>query len=147
MPMTTAASTRCTVAGQMSVARARPTPLSRRVTVPKWALRIARLISMPAMSNSFTALPIKETPIGLTTNSCYDRYGNSYLVEWGINAFGVQKVTDNGIGGMPIKDSLIAQKPTTKILLGDWIWHPNRPLNLPQSVWHNYKGQIGRASC
>ena len=74
-------------------------------------------------------------------NSCYDRYGNSYLVEWGINAFGVQKVTDNGIGGMPIKDSLIAQKPTTKILMGDWIWHPNRPLNLPQSVWHNYKGQ------
>ncbi len=50
-------------------------------------------------------------------------------------------MTDNGVSGVPIKDSLIARKPTTKILMGDWIWHPNRPLNLPQSVWHNYKGQ------
>ena len=74
-------------------------------------------------------------------NNCYERYGNSYLVEWGIDAFGVQKVTDDGVLGVPIKDSLIARKPTTKILMGDWIWHPNRPLNLPQSVWHNYKGQ------
>jgi len=74
-------------------------------------------------------------------NNCYDRYGNSYLVEWGQDAFGVQKVTDAVVFGVPIKDSLIARKPTTKILMGDWIWHPNRPLNLPQSVWHNYKGQ------
>jgi prepilin-type N-terminal cleavage/methylation domain-containing protein/prepilin-type processing-associated H-X9-DG protein len=72
--------------------------------------------------------------------NCYDRYGNSYLVEWGTDAFGVQKVTD-AVSGTPIKDSLIARKPTTKILMGDWIWHPNRPLNLPESVWHNYKGQ------
>ncbi len=74
-------------------------------------------------------------------NNCYERYGNSYLVEWGIDAFGVQKVTDDPVFGVPIKDSLIARKPTSKILMGDWIWHPNRPLNLPQSVWHNYKGQ------
>ena len=74
-------------------------------------------------------------------NNCYDRYGNSYLVEWGIDAFGVQKVTDDGVFGIPIKDSQIARKPATKILIGDWIWHPNRPLNLPQSIWHNYKGQ------
>ncbi|HWX20770.1 MAG TPA: prepilin-type N-terminal cleavage/methylation domain-containing protein [Candidatus Binatia bacterium] len=74
-------------------------------------------------------------------NNCYDRYGNSYLVEWGIDAFGVQKVTDDNVFGVPIKDSLVARKPTGKILMGDWIWHPNRPLNLPQSVWHNYKGQ------
>src|SRR5260370_6204701 len=29
-------------------------------------------------------------------NNCYDRYGNSYLVEWGIDAFCVPKVTDDG---------------------------------------------------
>jgi len=40
----------------------------------------------------------------------------------------------------PTKASLIALRSTTKILMGDWIWHPNRPLNLPQSVWHNNKG-------
>jgi len=74
-------------------------------------------------------------------NNCYDRYGNSYLVEWGIDAFGVQKVTDDSVFGVPIKESQVARKPATKILVGDWIWHPNRPLNLPQSVWHNYRGQ------
>ena len=72
-------------------------------------------------------------------NNCYDRYGSSYLVEWGGNAFAVQKVTD-AASGTPIKASLIALRSTTKILMGDWIWHPNRPLNLPQSVWHNAKG-------
>src|SRR5208282_607126 len=75
-----------------------------------------------------------------SVNNCYDRYGNSYLVEFSMDAFGVQMVTDF-IGGKPIKESEVARKPTTKIIMGDWIWHPNRPLNLPQSVRHNYKGQ------
>jgi prepilin-type N-terminal cleavage/methylation domain-containing protein/prepilin-type processing-associated H-X9-DG protein len=75
-----------------------------------------------------------------SVNNCYDRYGNSYLVEWGMDAFGVKMVTDY-IGGKPMKESEVAGKPATKVIMGDWIWHPNRPLNLPQSVWHNYKGQ------
>jgi prepilin-type N-terminal cleavage/methylation domain-containing protein/prepilin-type processing-associated H-X9-DG protein len=72
--------------------------------------------------------------------NCYDRYGTSYLVEFGMDAFGVQKVTDIPTG-TPIKESAVAQKSTTKIIMGDWIWHPNRPLDIPESVWHNYKGQ------
>ena len=73
-------------------------------------------------------------------NNCYNSYGSSYLVEWSTDAFGVKKVTDK-IGGTPIKESEVASKPTAKIILGDWIWHYNRDVNLPDGVWHNNKGQ------
>ena len=82
----------------------------------------------------------KGDSINTVVKNCYDRYGNSYLVEWSMSAFGVQMVTDSPAGA-PIKDSQVARKPTTKIIMGDWIWHPNRPLNVPESVWHNYKGE------
>ncbi len=75
-----------------------------------------------------------------TVNSCFDSYGTSYLVEWSQNAFGVQKVTD-APGGTPIKETQVALKPVTKILLGDWIWHFNRDITLPDGVWHNNRGQ------
>jgi type II secretory pathway pseudopilin PulG len=72
--------------------------------------------------------------------NCFASYGNSYLVEWNGNAFGVQKVTAS-VGGTPIKASVVAQRPVNKILLGDWMWHPNRALTSPQSIWHNYRGK------
>jgi prepilin-type N-terminal cleavage/methylation domain-containing protein/prepilin-type processing-associated H-X9-DG protein len=72
--------------------------------------------------------------------NCYESYGNSYLVEWSMDAYGVKKVTDKP-GGTPIKDSEVARKPATKIIMGDWIWHYNRNLQLPDGVWHNNKGQ------
>jgi prepilin-type N-terminal cleavage/methylation domain-containing protein len=79
--------------------------------------------------------------------NCFESYGNSYLVQWSYDAFGVQYVTGNNTvplgtpGATPMRVSAVAKKPTSKIIMGDWIWHPNRPLNLPNSVWHNYKGQ------
>ncbi len=72
--------------------------------------------------------------------NCYDSYGTSYLVQWSSSAFGVQKVTDV-LGGKPIKESEISRRPTTKVIMGDWIWHPNRPLNTPEAIWHNFKGE------
>ena len=75
-----------------------------------------------------------------TVTSCYDRYGTSYLVEWSQDAYGVKKVTDQP-GGTSIKESEVSRKPTTKILLGDWLWHFNRPVDLPQGAWPNNKGQ------
>jgi len=77
---------------------------------------------------------------GGAVTSCFGQYGNSYLVEWSGSYFGVQKVTD-APGGTPIKESQVAQKPTTKILLGDWIWQMNRSDVLQQGVWHNNSGQ------
>jgi prepilin-type N-terminal cleavage/methylation domain-containing protein/prepilin-type processing-associated H-X9-DG protein len=75
-----------------------------------------------------------------TVNNCFNSYGTSYLIEWSVNAFGVQMVTA-APGGTPIKEAQVALKPTTKMLMGDWIWHFNRDTSLPDGVWHNDKGQ------
>jgi prepilin-type N-terminal cleavage/methylation domain-containing protein/prepilin-type processing-associated H-X9-DG protein len=79
----------------------------------------------------------KGDPLIANINSCYDRYGTSYLVQWA-TAFAVQKVTG---ASNPIKETEVARKPTTKIIIGDWIWHYNRSVNLPEGAWHNNKGQ------
>ena len=39
-----------------------------------------------------------------------------------------------------IKASEVGKKPTTKIILGDWPWHPNRDTSNPRLQWHNYAG-------
>jgi prepilin-type N-terminal cleavage/methylation domain-containing protein len=84
--------------------------------------------------------PVPQVP------TCWDGYGNSYLVEWNYDRFGVAEVTgDTGIKtgtpNEPIHGSQIAKKAATKIILGDWPWHPNRPVDDVRSSWHNYKGQ------
>jgi prepilin-type N-terminal cleavage/methylation domain-containing protein/prepilin-type processing-associated H-X9-DG protein len=78
--------------------------------------------------------------------TCWDGYGNSYLVAWRYNFFAVRKVTgDSGLkSGAPVPPSTgseVGRRPSTKIVLGDWPWHPNRPVNDPRSAWHNDKGQ------
>ncbi|MBI3416549.1 MAG: type II secretion system protein [Verrucomicrobia bacterium] len=79
--------------------------------------------------------------------TCWEGWGNSYLVEWSGDAFRVKKVTaDSKAGrgtpeGTPIKDSEVSKKPSTKIIQGDWPWHANRNIVSPRSVWHNDKGK------
>ena len=78
--------------------------------------------------------------------SCYQGWGNSYLVEWAGDAFRVKKVTGDSKNptqefGKPIKASEVAQRPTTKIILGDWPWHANRGSLDRKTEWHNYKGK------
>ena len=81
--------------------------------------------------------------------TCFTGWGNSYLVEWAGDAFGVKHVTgdsavkslDPSVPGTPIRDSVIAQSPVNKIIMGDWAWHANRDVNKPQTVWHSYKGK------
>jgi prepilin-type processing-associated H-X9-DG protein len=46
-----------------------------------------------------------------------------------------------GTAGPAAKESDFTRKPATKIMIGDWIWQPDRPLNLPAAQWHNYKGK------
>jgi prepilin-type N-terminal cleavage/methylation domain-containing protein len=84
--------------------------------------------------------PVPQVP------TCWDAYGNSYLVAWSKDFYGVQLVTgalDSAQGRSlePIKQSTIAKKPSSKIIQGDWPWHPNRPVDDSRSVWHNYKEQ------
>lgn len=73
--------------------------------------------------------------------SCFIGWGNSYLVEYGGDAFRVAQVTGAPGGNPPIKESRVAQKPTTKIIQGDWPWHANRNIEHNKSIWHNYKGK------
>jgi len=80
---------------------------------------------------------IKET--------CWDAWGNSYLMAWAVERYRVQHVggdsTTSGAVGTPIKQSTIAKKPTTKLMLSDWPWFGDRNINDPRSVWHNDKGK------
>lgn len=80
--------------------------------------------------------------------TCFTGWGNSYLVEWAVDAFRVRKVTGDARASargtaqaIPIKDSEIALSPVNKIILGDWPWHANRDTRAKQTVWHNYKGK------
>ncbi len=80
--------------------------------------------------------------------NCYLQYGNSYLVEWAVNAFRVKQVTGDSSPsarrtpqGTPMKTSETGHSPANKILQGDWPWHPNRGNTNPRSIWHNYRGK------
>jgi prepilin-type N-terminal cleavage/methylation domain-containing protein/prepilin-type processing-associated H-X9-DG protein len=78
--------------------------------------------------------------------NCYFQYGNSYLVEWYMDAFRTRLVAGDSSSppgsyeATPIKVSEVATGPVNKILQGDWIWHPNRGTTDPRSIWHNYRG-------
>jgi prepilin-type N-terminal cleavage/methylation domain-containing protein len=80
--------------------------------------------------------------------TCWDAYGNSYMIEWGRNAFEVKAITaclpatPNASAYLsdPIKGREVGKKPSTKIIQGDWEWQPNRDLSSPRSNWHTYKG-------
>jgi prepilin-type N-terminal cleavage/methylation domain-containing protein len=79
--------------------------------------------------------------------TCWQGWGNSYLVEWVGDNFRVKHVTADSKAARgspeatPIKSSEIGRRPVNKIIQGDWPWHANRNINDPRSVWHNYKGQ------
>lgn len=80
-------------------------------------------------------------------SNCYQLYGNSYLVNWAVDAFRVRHITGdiNGAKGSdnarPIKTSEIARSPVNKIMQGDWPWHANRGNLDKRSIWHNDKGR------
>ena len=79
--------------------------------------------------------------------TAYEGWGNSYLIEWAIEAFRTKHVTGDIMASRgspeatPIKVGEVARKASTKIIQGDWPWHANRDINDSRSVWHNYKGK------
>jgi len=83
----------------------------------------------------------------LTQKSCYDTYGNSYLVQFQHDSFRVRHVAGDAnyafgtYEGTPIKSSEVAKKPANKIVQGDWPWHGNRGNTDKRSQWHNYRGK------
>jgi prepilin-type N-terminal cleavage/methylation domain-containing protein len=83
------------------------------------------------------AAPWHPTPPG---TNCWDAFGTSYLPQWRWDYFGVKAVF-GGAGVLSIKESAIAVSPAKKIIQGDWVWHSNRGVTDPRSVWHNFKGK------
>ena len=81
--------------------------------------------------------------------TCWDGWGNSYLIAWQANDFRVQYVTGSGgriVAPSPsIKASVVAKKPSNKIIQGDWCWHGNRNTGNQQAIWHNNKNQRNEA--
>ena len=87
-------------------------------------------------------------PLNPSPKSCWDGWGSSYLPEWSANFDRVQQVT--GAAGnysfstpaqAPIKLSLFARKPATKIIQGDWNWQYNRvTTGMASAIWHNNSG-------
>ncbi len=77
--------------------------------------------------------------------SCWDGWGNSYLVEWNGDFCRVKYITGSAgkIYGatQPITASTIARKPDSKIIQADWPWHANRIITDPRSEWHNVRGK------
>ncbi len=80
--------------------------------------------------------------------NCFFQYGNSYLVNWAVDAFRVKHLTGDSAPtargtpqGTPIKTSEIGRSPANKIVQGDWPWHSNRGNTDRRSIWHNDKGR------
>ena len=91
----------------------------------------------------------KGDALNPTPKSCWEGWGNSYLVEWGGDFCRVRYIT--GSAGKlyspsdPITGTTIARKPATKIIQGDWPWHANRVITDPRSEWHNIRGKRSEA--
>jgi prepilin-type N-terminal cleavage/methylation domain-containing protein len=83
-------------------------------------------------------------PVGVT---CYQDWGNSYLMAWGTDRYGVAHCGGNLNAATytpaysPIKGSKIATRPVTKLILADWPWFADRDIDDPRSIWHNNKGK------
>lgn len=79
------------------------------------------------------------------SDNAFRDWGNSYLMVWRVDRYGVKYVGgDSGqISGQKvasIKGAEISQKPSTKVILGDWPWD-GRDYTDTKSAWHNVKGK------
>ena len=93
--------------------------------------------------------PLYSPPNNNYKGTCFNGWGNSYLMSWYQSQFGVEHVggSCNQAGtviennGPPTRRSRVAVRPATKIILGDWNWFGNRYITSPQTSWHAYKGK------
>ena len=79
--------------------------------------------------------------------SCWDAWGNSYLMQWYFSVYLVEFVGGKQVKNNPAdyfapnRGSRVAQRPSTKIILGDWNWYSARNDNDPRTSWHSVKGK------
>lgn len=75
-------------------------------------------------------------------DDCFEAYGTSYLVQWHVDAYGVEHVT--GVPGSSARRPLRAGRggdTSTKIVMGDWNWPANRAPDDPRTRWHESSGR------
>lgn len=95
--------------------------------------------------NVFHCPADRGDPVNPSVQSCWQGWGNSYLVQWH-DGYRVQHVTGDHIPiifGDPIKESELSKRPSSKIIQGDWPWLGNRPRSDPKTSWH---GSVGKRS-
>ena len=89
----------------------------------------------------------KGDALNTQVKTCWEGWGNSYLIEWSGPGFRIAKVTGNSgasptdASWMPAKMSDFAKSPVNKVLLGDWPWHANRSVEDKRTWWHNVRGK------
>lgn len=94
-----------------------------------------------------------QTPSSPAGQSCFDSWGNSYVMPWrgqaftpapdyswlGINCIGGYTFPGKEIPSMKVS-AMQTRQPTKKIILMDWPAAPDRTLN-QVSAWHSDKGK------
>lgn len=89
----------------------------------------------------------KGDPYWPTAKTCWDGWGNSYLIMWAVDWYRVKHVTGDSTAAKgsreatPMKTHEIALSASTKFVQGDWLWMGSRDLKSPKAIWHNYKGK------
>jgi type II secretory pathway pseudopilin PulG len=95
--------------------------------------------------NVFHCPADKGDPLNPRAKTCWDGWGNSYLVEWG-GDFNQVKMVTGSLGkylapaSRGIKNAQIGAHPVNKIIQGDWNWQYNRNAATVTADWHNNKG-------
>jgi prepilin-type processing-associated H-X9-DG protein len=78
---------------------------------------------------------------------CYDAWGNSYLMPWAVDVYRVAhlgadiRAKAGSSAATPIKGSRVGLRPATKLVMGDWVWFPDRDIRDMRSAWHNDRGK------
>ena len=89
----------------------------------------------------------KGDMLGPFAGSCWDGYGDSYIMTWASTRYRVEHVagdvlaTSGTPAATPIKGSRVAINPSTKLILGDWPWFGDRDVNNSRNAWHNERGK------
>jgi prepilin-type N-terminal cleavage/methylation domain-containing protein len=71
--------------------------------------------------------------------NCYDAFGTSYSCQFNTDRFQVRRVTGASLASAPINEAEVATAASTKLIVGDWIWHKDRSPLVKKGQWHNYQ--------
>ncbi len=73
--------------------------------------------------------------------NCYFAWGNSYSDQLNTR-MQIQRVTGSDMAAnIPMNEVELARAPSTKFVMGDWIWHRDRGVTVKKNQWHNYAAE------